>query len=209
MTLKPPPLVSSPPYQLSTYLKILQILVSATSLDGTSLNGLAQVLSTSKCSHDIVPVSVHLTFVLYRCYIDGILYQSWPTLATYSPWGLGTSIYPCANVLVLEDFRPLAWQTHRRLHNCSCGYIARYDLNCSLSSRQGSWLSSTDLFLVSGMMTASITPRGVLPAEFQFSSDPSNIPMVVWLLSSALADILITVGLVAYLVRWAHLQLVG
>lgn len=53
--------------------------------------------------------------------------------------------------------------------------------------------------LVSGMMTASITPRGVLPAEFQFSSDPSNIPMVVWLLSSALADILITVGLVAYL----------
>ncbi|KAG9219961.1 hypothetical protein CCMSSC00406_0006874 [Pleurotus cornucopiae] len=63
--------------------------------------------------------------------------------------------------------------------------------------------------LVSGMMTASITPRGVLPAEFQFSSDPSNIPMVVWLLSSALADILITVGLVAYLVRWAHLQLAG
>ncbi|KDQ23339.1 hypothetical protein PLEOSDRAFT_162625 [Pleurotus ostreatus PC15] len=53
--------------------------------------------------------------------------------------------------------------------------------------------------LVSGMMTASITPRGVLLAEFQFSSDPSNIPMVVWLLSSALADILITVGLVAYL----------
>ncbi|KAL4259246.1 DUF6534 domain-containing protein [Pleurotus pulmonarius] len=53
--------------------------------------------------------------------------------------------------------------------------------------------------LVAGMMTASITPRGVLPSEFQFSSDPSNIPMVVWLLSSALADILITVSLVAFL----------